>query len=201
MLNNRKQFRIEGIFIDFLLIGNRVRQARLNKEMTQQELSESCGFTKSLLSKIENGRISVAIATLSKIAENLDLPISWFLEEHGVEDLVIVPSNKRDVIGSSDEIGYSFETLANFSRFSPIEPTIITIDPTLERVESYSHKENEFIYILEGKIKLKYDDSMYLMNKNDSAYFNGEKPHIFLPANNEHAKVLTIFILKKTGNL
>ncbi|ASK62470.1 hypothetical protein CFK37_10075 [Virgibacillus phasianinus] len=185
---------MEGHFIDFSLIGNRVRQARLNKQLTQQELSERCGFTKSLLSKIENGRISVAIASLSKIADNLELPISWFIEQHEEEDLVIVPADKRDVVSERDDMGYSFETLANFSRFSPIEPTIITIDPSLKRVEPYHHKENEFIYILEGKVRLSYDNSIHLMHKNDSAYFKGEKPHIFLPANNDRARVLTIFI-------
>ncbi|TCP27836.1 XRE family transcriptional regulator [Scopulibacillus darangshiensis] len=171
-----------------------MRQARLNKELTQQELSDKCGFTKSLLSKIENGHISVALATLSKIAENLDLPLSWFLEEKEEKNLVIVPSNKRVIRGSSDEIGYSYETLANFSRFSPIEPTIVTIDPDLERTEPFTHKENEFIYILEGKINLNYDGSSFLLERDDSAYFKGGKPHIFLPANEEKAKILTILI-------
>jgi transcriptional regulator with XRE-family HTH domain len=194
LLNKQKHFGKKELQIDFSLIGSRVRQARLNKELTQVELAQKCGFTKSMLSKIENGRISVAIATLSKIAENLDLPISWFLEDKEENHLVIIPFNKRVSRGNSKEIGYSFETLANSSRFSRIEPTIITIEPDLSGIEPYTHKENEFIYILEGKINLSYDGSIYQLDKDDSAYFSGTKPHLFLPANKEQAKVLTIFI-------
>jgi mannose-6-phosphate isomerase-like protein (cupin superfamily) len=147
-----------------------------------------------MLSKIENGHISVAIATLSKIAKNLDLPISWFLEDREENRLVIVSANQRVTRGNSKEIGYTYELLANASRFSMIEPTVVTIDPDLEGVEPFTHAENEFIYILKGQIQLHYDGDVFLLNENDSAYFNGEKPHIFLPATNEEAKVLTIFI-------
>lgn len=163
--------------------------------MTQQLLAEKCNLTKSMLSKIENGRASAAVATLSKIAKELNQPLAWLLrEEEEEQDLLIIPEEKRTMHGNSLEIGYAFEKLANQPSSSKIEPVIVTVDPDLAEIESYTHEEDEFIFILEGSIKLFYESASHVMHKGDSAYFKGTKPHLFLPADQQSAKVLTIFI-------
>ncbi|PWI57866.1 helix-turn-helix domain-containing protein [Sulfoacidibacillus thermotolerans] len=181
--------------MDLVVLGRRLREARLNKGFTQQELADRCGFTKSMLSKIENGHSPAALATLSRIAKNLDLSLAWFLQEEEEENaLVIVPADKRGIRSGSQEIGYTYETLSNRSRFSTIEPTVITVPAILENFELFTHDEDEFIFVLEGQISLLYDGTLNLMSSGDSAYFEGRKPHIFLPVNQQEAKVLTIFI-------
>ena len=46
--------------------------ARLELNLTQQELSEKIGIKQSNLSRIENGNCSPTVHTLSKIARGLD---------------------------------------------------------------------------------------------------------------------------------
>lgn len=177
------------------VIGKRLRKARQTKGFTQQDLAEKCGLTKSMLSKIENGRCPAALATYSRIAKNLDVPLTWFLEEHDEgKSLVIVPGNTRRIRYGSSEIGYLYETLANRSRFSNIEPTVVTVPSVLEDFELFTHDEDEFIFILNGRINLLYDGESHPMSQGDSAYFEGTKPHIFLPLDGEESKVLTIYI-------
>lgn len=180
--------------IDLTIIGKRIKQARLNKGFTQQNLADRCGFTKSLLSKIENGQTASAVATLSKIADNLETPLSWFLEENEQQNLILLPSNNRPSQIGSKEMGYMYERLANRSRFSKIEPVLVTVPPDSEVTEPFTHSEEEFIYILSGSIHLWYDGNSHLLKEGDSAYFNGSIPHIFLPASDQEAKVLTIFV-------
>ena len=50
-------------------IGALIHEARLEKGLTQEELAEKCGTTKSYISKIENNIKEVRISTLQKIVE------------------------------------------------------------------------------------------------------------------------------------
>ena len=51
-------------------IGAMLHQARIDKGMTQQELADKVGTTKSYISKIENNLKEVKISTLKRIIEN-----------------------------------------------------------------------------------------------------------------------------------
>ncbi len=50
-------------------IGVLIHEARLEKGMTQQELAEKVGTTKSYISKLENNVKEVRLSTLQKIVE------------------------------------------------------------------------------------------------------------------------------------
>ena len=50
-------------------IGFLLQEARLNKGMTQQELADKVGTTKSYISKIENNIKEARLSTLKKIVE------------------------------------------------------------------------------------------------------------------------------------
>jgi len=186
---------MKGMFaIELSEIGKRIRKARLSQGFTQQELADRCGFTKSLLSKIENGQTASAVATLSKIAEHLKTPLAWFLEENREDHLVLSPQAKRTSKMGSKEMGYLYEILANRSRFSKIEPVLVTVPPDMTMTDPFTHPEEEFIYVISGTIILYYDGERHVMEEGDTAYFSGLKPHIFLPFNHQEAKVLSIFI-------
>lgn len=177
-------------------IGKKIKQARLAVKKTQQQVADTCGLSKSMLSKIENGQTSSAVATLSKISEALGIPLSWVLDDHPETDLVIQPKAERQISMGNEHMGYSYELLANRSKFSSIEPTIVHVTPKDMnlRDKPYTHSQDEFIYILEGAIYLLYDGEQHYMEKGDTSYFRGTKSHLFIPINNEGAKVLTVFI-------
>lgn len=50
-------------------LGAMIHDARVEKGMTQEELAEKCGTTKSYISRIENNVKEVRISTLQKIVE------------------------------------------------------------------------------------------------------------------------------------
>ncbi len=50
-------------------IGALIHDARIERGLTQNELAEKCGTTKSYISKIENNIKEVRISTLQKIVE------------------------------------------------------------------------------------------------------------------------------------
>ena len=50
-------------------LGALIQEARLEKGLTQEQLAEKCGTTKSYISRIENNIKEVRISTLQKIVE------------------------------------------------------------------------------------------------------------------------------------
>src|SRR5690625_6194059 len=57
----------KGITINLETIGIKIKQARLRLKKTQQQVADECGISKSLLSKIENGQTSSAVATADEV--------------------------------------------------------------------------------------------------------------------------------------
>ncbi|MDY0409643.1 helix-turn-helix domain-containing protein [Virgibacillus soli] len=189
--------------IDLQQIGRKIRQARLSIKKTQQQVADQCGISKSMLSKIENGQTASAVATLSKISDALEVPLSWVLDNRPETDLVLQAKSDRQYrVDDNNSMGYSYELLAR-PRFANIEPTIVHVTPmdSNYRNEPYTHSQDEFIYILEGSIYLFYDGERHLMEKGDTAYFKGTKPHLFMPVDNEGAEVLTMFMNQVNDSL
>ena len=63
-----KREELEAGYEQFKL-GAMIHDARLEKGMTQEQLAEKCGTTKSYISRIENNVKEVRISTLQKIVE------------------------------------------------------------------------------------------------------------------------------------
>ena len=63
-----KREELEAGYNQFKL-GALIHEARLEKGMTQEQLAEKCGTTKSYISRIENNIKEVRISTLQKIVE------------------------------------------------------------------------------------------------------------------------------------
>jgi len=65
--------------VDYAKIGKRVKVARVERDWSQEDLSDRAGVSCSYLSNIENAHSKASLATFIKIANALDL---------GLDDLV-----------------------------------------------------------------------------------------------------------------
>lgn len=59
--------------IDFSVIGKRLKQARKEKGLTQEQLVEKMGVSIAYLSKVETGKIHINLERLSQICEILNI--------------------------------------------------------------------------------------------------------------------------------
>ena len=65
--------------IDFEKIGQRVKQARIDKGYTQAELGEIIGCSNNHMSHIETGQTKVSLSLLLKLSYALDTDLNFFL--------------------------------------------------------------------------------------------------------------------------
>jgi transcriptional regulator with XRE-family HTH domain len=63
------------------IVGNKIKEARIEKNITQQELAAICNFEKSSMSRIEAGRTNITLHTLYTIAKALNLDMHFLLKE------------------------------------------------------------------------------------------------------------------------
>lgn len=63
------------------LIGLRIKEARLEQNMTQSELAKKLNYEKSNISYIENGKYSIAAEKLIDFSKALNKKIIYFLSD------------------------------------------------------------------------------------------------------------------------
>ena len=59
----------------FIKIGDKIKELRELKNLSQQDLAALCNFAKSNMSRIEAGRTNLTIKTLFKISNALKVPL------------------------------------------------------------------------------------------------------------------------------
>jgi transcriptional regulator with XRE-family HTH domain len=78
-----------------LLVGQKIRQIRKSRHLTQADLAARIGVTQSDLSRMENGEYKVGLDTLFKILQVFELSMSHFFEESAAE----TPAASREFSG------------------------------------------------------------------------------------------------------
>lgn len=61
-------------------IGKRIKELRIAKGISQQELAAEIEYEKSNMSRLESGRVNPKIATLYKVAQALGISVSDIVE-------------------------------------------------------------------------------------------------------------------------
>lgn len=62
-------------------IGSKVRELRLGKNLTQEELANECGVPSSQINRIETGKINFTISYLTKLAQALEVSRKVFVPD------------------------------------------------------------------------------------------------------------------------
>jgi len=87
-------------------LGSRLRQARLDADLTLRELARTLGVSPSFVSQLENGKSQPSVATLYSLAQVLGVSTDWLFEggttggsaapAHHADDSPVVPPSPDD---------------------------------------------------------------------------------------------------------
>jgi transcriptional regulator with XRE-family HTH domain len=78
-------------------IGQRIAQQRLTKRWTQERLASELGITQSVLSDIENDKVSPKWETILSTAEKLEIPVASILPQDAFN--IIQNNNNNNNVG------------------------------------------------------------------------------------------------------
>jgi transcriptional regulator with XRE-family HTH domain len=160
------------------IIGQKIRQLRLDSRLTLEEAAERAGCTPGFLSQVERNQAVPSITMLYAIAQALGVKVTHFFPKMS-PDTKVVRADAREVFrfeGSS--IVYSLLSTSFPER--KLETLLVQMDPmdgTLPAYEFRSHPGEEFIYVLEGTLRLWIGDETYELNPGDSTHFKSTVEH------------------------
>ena len=65
--------------VDYIQIGQRIRKLRRDKEVTQEQMAEIVGISKSFVGHIERGEKVLSVETLARICKGLDVDMHYLV--------------------------------------------------------------------------------------------------------------------------
>jgi len=195
------EFRAE---VKELRIGQQIRDLRQARRMTLQDLSSETELSKPLLSQIENEQVIPPLATLLRISKALKVPLQTFFEEEdNTQKCLVVRAGEANLIHRRPKRGgspqpYRYQSLAYGKKHKHMEPFMVEFDPhQAEQTKSVQHGGEEFLHLLEGRVKLRHGDESYVLEAGDSAYWDSNELHSLTAIGDEIARGLAVFY---TGN-
>jgi transcriptional regulator with XRE-family HTH domain len=160
------------------IMGQKIRQLRIDQRLTLEEAAERAGCTPGFLSQVERNQAVPSITMLYAIAQALDVRVTYFFPRTS-SGAQVVRAGEREIFrfeGSS--IAYSLLS-SNFPD-RKLEAMLVQMDPldgTLPSDEFRSHAGEEFAYVLQGTMRLRVGDSVYDLNPGDSMHFKSPMKH------------------------
>jgi len=165
-------------------LGKRIRSMRLKRAITLQQLASRTNFSKSLLSKIENGKVSSPVSTLFTIAKALNTKITYFFSDQDENlPIILVRKNERRQFHR-----YTYEALGYKRKEKLMEPFILYMDKKTARNVTFSHPGEEILFVLEGTSEFKHGDQKLILRKGDCVYFDASIPHSGRPIGDKPVK-------------
>jgi transcriptional regulator with XRE-family HTH domain len=176
-----------------------VREQRKIKGKTLQELGETAGLSKSTMSKIENGTLSVSYDNLLKLADALTIDVSALFAENAAQPPVQSSGRRSVARKGTGEIyetdRYRYEILCTDLRPKEIYPFIATllahsISTTRDLIR---HSGEEFLFVLEGRVEVHCEYySPIILEPGDGLYIDSTMGHAVFSGGDKDAKVLWV---------
>ncbi len=99
-----------------IVVGQKIRQIRKSRRLTQADLAGRIGVTQSDLSRMENGEYKVGLDTLFRILQVFELSMSHFFEEPASDAVEAEETSTPDTAAETQLLVADFEELDEDSR-------------------------------------------------------------------------------------
>jgi transcriptional regulator with XRE-family HTH domain len=183
-----------------LQISNRLKDIRKEKNITLQELAESAGVTKSMLSQVENSRSVPSLGVLLNLIKALDIDLNEFFK-----NITLLYTDKVILKKKDDYQPFEKENATGFHYQRLFATTVhdYHIDFVLLRIEADAQRPMvetnafEFKYLIRGKVEYLIGDKVYTMEEGDSIFFDAKELHIPKSVGKEDALLLVIYFFNE----
>ena len=176
--------------------GDRVRRVREEHGLSIKDLSSRTGIDLAALRRIESGEIIPALGQLVRLGRALDMKMGYLVSPGIDESMTVVHKDERRPVSRYGEkksmlFGYSYESLAPEKAERLMEPFIVTLVPT-EAEDFSTHAGQEFLYVLEGEVKVQVGDRIDFLKPGDAAYYDSVEPHLVRCVGTSPAQILAV---------
>lgn len=159
------------------LVGNRIRELRAKRRMTQQQLADKAEIPRATLATIEKDESNPSLAAVYKIAVAMDSTIDELLETHHDRVEVI----NREAMGKTESGDGSYRATTISPQGSP---SMLQQLFQLDGESTYHGKPHppgseEYLHIIQGEVVLEIAGEKTRLREGDSAHFRGNIKHSY----------------------
>ncbi len=161
-------------------IGKQVRASRKRLNLTVAALAKQARLSRGMLSKIENGQTSPSLATLTSLANALQVPVTSFFRGYEEQrDVTYIRAGEGlPIERRGSGAGHQYQLLGHtIGKPYNIEPYLITLNDKSEVFPVFQHAGTEFIYMLEGRVTYRHANKTYTLGPGDTLFFDAEASH------------------------
>ncbi len=158
-------------------LGFRIRFLRESLGIEEVDLAKELGLPTETYLEYEKDGKNIPISIIYELSRKFKVDFNEILT--GTEAKLNTYHIVRHKQGRQIERypGYNFQDLAFRYSNKLMQPLLVNLLPSDEPTTLVSHKGQEFNMVLEGKIKLIFDQKELILEQGDSIYFNPLHPH------------------------
>ena len=183
-------------------IGQKVRELRIAKNLTQEELADRSELSKGFISQLERDLTSPSIATLVDILQCLGTNLNEFFSDDEEEQVVF---GDEDYFEKKDtDLKNTIEWIIPNAQRNMMEPIRLTLAPGGATYPDLPHEGEEFGYVLQGSVKIHVGNKVYKAKKGESFYFTPHAKHYIEASSSSGARLIWVStpqVFKYTGGL
>lgn len=167
-------------------VGPKLRSLRKQRDITLADLARATGISQSTLSRLESGSRRPNLDLLLPLARAYGVPL---------DELVGAPTtgDPRVHLRPVKRFGMTFVPLSR--RPGGIQAFKLVIPPKPKNVkpELQTHEGYEWLYVLDGRLRLMLADHYHVLKPGEVAEFDTHVPHCLLPDDDRPVELLILF--------
>ncbi len=153
-------------------IGTRIRDLRVGRNLTLEQVSAETGLSVSFLSMVERSKASISVDNLEKLARYFQIHIVHFFNTPEENTVVVTRREQIEESSQAKKFSQAAVTLLANQPNARIEPLLITIAPGKEEPHFRQHEADTLLYILSGEALLIAESGEQLeLRQGDLAYY------------------------------
>ena len=173
-------------------IAARIKEVREKLGFSIQDIISNTTINKYDYQDYESGQIDIPVSAILQIAACFKVDINVLLTGEEPHSTGFSITRKGEGVSVERHSQYKYQALVSDFANKKGTPFILTIDASDEEVHYNSHSGQEFVYVLDGTIKIYFKDDVYSLKEGDSVYFDAKISHAVKTENGERARVLAV---------
>ncbi|SDD00999.1 helix-turn-helix domain-containing protein [Niabella drilacis] len=182
----------------FLLVGEKIKEQRVQKKITLDKLAGKAGVTKGLISQIENNRTIPSLPVLFALIDSLELNVKEFFtglhEAHSIPRVLIIREDAHAPFKKEPVTGFQYNRILSRSLMTQtVDVVLLELKPGAGRKKMIRTDAFECKYIIEGKLEYQVGEHVFQLNAGDTLFFDGREPHKLKNTGRSKVRILVMY--------
>lgn len=175
------------------LVGNKIREIRAMRKMTQQQLANRADIPRATLASMERDDSNPSLAAVYKIAVALDITIDALL---AVKNQRVTVTRAKDMSRSESGDGCYQATAISPASNAHFHQQLFQLDAhSVYHGKPHPPGSEEYLHIIEGEVTLDAAGEEANLSKGDSACFRSNIEHSYYnPGDTQAVGIVTILV-------